>query len=54
MARAGLVELRRAGEVWHKRVDELTPGDCRARMEAERTTRAWLSGGIGGGRFVAA
>lgn len=43
-ARRGMVELRRGESVWHKHIDELTPGDRPARTEAERVWTGWLEG----------
>lgn len=52
LARAGMVPLRRGGEAWLKHIDELTPEDRWARIEAEKTTIAWLRGRLTAERVV--
>jgi hypothetical protein len=42
-AEAGLVELRRGEEVWYKHIDELTPEDRAARVEAEGAQIDWIT-----------
>jgi hypothetical protein len=46
MARAELVKLKRANSVFYKHIDDLTPEDRLARIEAERDTVMWLRGRI--------
>lgn len=43
LAEEGLVELRRGGKVWHKRVEDLTLEDRQGRIEAENARAAWLT-----------
>jgi hypothetical protein len=43
-AQQGMVRLKRGGRIFYKHIDELSPEDRVARMEAERATRAWLVG----------
>lgn len=41
-AEQGLLDLRRGNEVWYKHIDEITPDDRPARLEAENARTAWL------------
>ena len=53
MARAGLVNLKSGDRSWYKHIDDLVPGDRRARARPRATT-AWLRGRIAAERVVAA
>ena len=52
-ARAGLVKLKRGTSVYCKHIDDITPEDRLARIEAERVTARWLRGRIEAERIVA-
>ena len=52
-ARAGLVKLNRGTSVYYKHIDDITPEDRLARIEAERVTARWLRGRIEAERIVA-
>jgi hypothetical protein len=54
LARAGFVKLKRGERFTYKHIDDLTREDRWARIEAERTTTAWLRGRIEAERIVAA
>jgi hypothetical protein len=43
-AEEGLVALMSDGEVYYKRIDELTPEDRPARIAAKRSRMAWIKG----------
>ena len=45
-AQQGMVRLKRGATIFYKHIDDLTPEDRVARIEAERATRAWLAGRI--------
>jgi hypothetical protein len=53
-AQQGMVRLKRGETILYKHIDDLTPEDRLARIEAERATRAWLAGRIGAQQAAAA
>ena len=44
LAQQGMVRLKRGATVFYKHIDDLTPEDRVARLEADRATLAWLVG----------
>jgi hypothetical protein len=44
MAQQGMVRLKRGARIWYTHIDDLTPEDRVARLEADRVTLAWLVG----------
>lgn len=46
-AEAGLVGLRDGEEFWYKHIDELTPDDQQARIEAQQRRLAWVGERLG-------
>lgn len=46
-AEEGFVELRAGKKVWYKHIDELTPEDRAARIEAQKHRLAWVGERLG-------